>query len=275
MTARLEGLKTDSLVKGLVGKEAVGLISVQRMGDMACQVSWRAQDGNTGETIVLRRSEANLELVSGGRKWSFEGEGELFRLVPEAERIRLAYLFDHYVAVSSSAIDPLLHKISAVYEHMLPRQPMSFASQVSLTCLVMKDEVAAVQIAADRLAEAERKCEQPSPDGGGAFSPGPGIIKSGDPVGPRSTSPQPPQPPDLRNLPTTYTASVKLSSVTAGPQVGKFLDEVMSHLQALPGVEIEMTLEVQLRTPGGGDETTARIVLENSAALKVEKSGLY
>jgi superfamily II DNA or RNA helicase len=123
---RLEDLKPDALVKGLVGKEAVRLISVQRMGDMACQVFYRGQDGSTGDTIVFRSSEADLELVSGGRKWSFEGDGELFRLVSEAERIRLAYLFDPYVAVSSSTIDPLPHQISAVYEHMLPRQPMRF-----------------------------------------------------------------------------------------------------------------------------------------------------
>ena len=112
--------------KGLVGKEAVRLISVQRMGDMACQVFYRGQDGSTGDTIVFRSTEADLGLVSGGRKWSFEGDGELFRLVSEAERIRLAYLFDPYVAVSSSTIDPLPHQISAVYEHMLPRQPMRF-----------------------------------------------------------------------------------------------------------------------------------------------------
>ena len=93
---------------------------------MACQVFYRGQDGTTGDTIVFRSNEADLELVSGGRKWSFEGDGELFRLVSEAERIRLAYLFDPYVAVSSSTIDPLPHQISAVYEHMLPRQPMRF-----------------------------------------------------------------------------------------------------------------------------------------------------
>ncbi len=126
MTTRLEDLKPDALVKGLVGKEAVRLISVQRMGDMACQVFYRGQDGTTGDTIVFRSNEADLELVSGGRKCSFEGDGGLFRLVSEAERIRLAYLFDPYVAVSSSAIDPLPHQISAVYEHMLPRQPMRF-----------------------------------------------------------------------------------------------------------------------------------------------------
>ena len=49
----------------------------------------------------------------------------------------------------------------------------------------------------------------------------------------------------------------------------------LSHLQALPGVEIEMSLEVKVRAPGGIDEATARIVLENSASLKVDKPGLY
>lgn len=34
-------------------------------------------------------------------------------------------------------------------------------------------------------------------------------------------------------------------------------------LQALPGAQIEMTLEVQVNAAGGIDEPTARIVLEN------------
>ena len=45
MTTRLEDLKPEALVKGLVGKEAVRLISVQRMGDMACQVWCSARAG--------------------------------------------------------------------------------------------------------------------------------------------------------------------------------------------------------------------------------------
>lgn len=126
MTTRLEHLKPDAQVLGLLGKEAVRIVSAQMMGDAACQVVFRRQDGGIGDTIVFRSSEADLELVAGGRKWSFEGDGDLFRLVAEAERIRLAWLFDPYVAVSSSTIDPLPHQISAVYEQMLPRQPMRF-----------------------------------------------------------------------------------------------------------------------------------------------------
>jgi len=126
MTTRLEDLKPDALVQGLLGKEAIRIVSAQMMGDAACQVVFRRQDGGIGDTILFRSNEEALELVAGGRKWSFGGNGDLFRLVAEAERIRLAWLFDPYVAVSSSTIDPLPHQISAVYEHMLPRQPMRF-----------------------------------------------------------------------------------------------------------------------------------------------------
>jgi hypothetical protein len=152
----------------------------------------------------------------------------------------------------------------------------------SLTTLVVKDEVALAQIEADRLAEelrlqiaTELRIQQAARLEGIGGESGSGLLKPAVTSGPGSIGIPPPPPPPLPKLPTTYTASVKLDSVTAGPQVGKFLDEVMSHLQALTGVNIEMTLEVQVRAPGGIDEATARIVLENSAALKVEKPGLY
>jgi hypothetical protein len=145
-----------------------------------------------------------------------------------------------------------------------------------LTSLVVKDDVAAVQIEAEWLAEEERKRQPSKPVVVGPGGTGLGIVNPGNTGGPGPIPPpQPPPPPPKPSLPTTYTVSVKLDSVTAGPQVGKFLVEVMSHLQALPGVEIEMSLEVKVLAPGGIDEATARIVLENSASLKVDKSGLY
>ena len=61
-----------------------------------------------------------------GRPWSFDGDGDLLRLVSEAYRINRAWLFDPYVAIATSIIEPLPHQISAVYEEMLPHQPMRF-----------------------------------------------------------------------------------------------------------------------------------------------------
>ena len=61
-----------------------------------------------------------------GRPWSFDGDGALFRLVSEAHRIRLAHLFDTVLAIHTSIVDPPPHQIMAVYEAMLPRQPLRF-----------------------------------------------------------------------------------------------------------------------------------------------------
>jgi SNF2 family DNA or RNA helicase len=47
-------------------------------------------------------------------------------LASEAYRIRLAHLFDPYLAVSASQIEALPHQITAVYGEMLPRQPLRF-----------------------------------------------------------------------------------------------------------------------------------------------------
>ena len=78
------------------------------------------------EEILYRHDESRLEIVSKGRPWSFDGDGSLYRLVAEAHRIRLAHLFDPVLAVHTSLVDPLPHQITAVYEAMLPQQPLRF-----------------------------------------------------------------------------------------------------------------------------------------------------
>jgi len=76
--------------------------------------------------VLYRHDEPRLEVVEQGRPWSFDGDGALFRLVSEAHRIRLAHLFDPVLAVHTSLVEPLPHQITAVYEAMLPRQPLRF-----------------------------------------------------------------------------------------------------------------------------------------------------
>jgi SNF2 family DNA or RNA helicase len=53
---------------------------------------------------------------------------ETFRLGSSPRRIaiRLAHLFDPVLAVHTSVVEPLPHQITAVYESMLPRQPLRF-----------------------------------------------------------------------------------------------------------------------------------------------------
>ena len=68
-----------------------------------------------------------------------------------------------------------------------------------------------------------------------------------------------------------YKATLKLDPKRATLDFGKFMVEVMSHLQDLPGEqEINLSLEIEAKIDLGIDKDTARIILENSRELKVD-----
>jgi SNF2 family DNA or RNA helicase len=60
------------------------------------------------------------------RPFAFDGDAAAFQLACEAKRIDLAFLFDPMMAVHTSNVEPLPHQITAVYESMLPRQPLRY-----------------------------------------------------------------------------------------------------------------------------------------------------
>ncbi len=124
--ARLEELTKGALVAGVVADRAVTVVDVTWHGPEVLTLTYRTTDGQVGERLVYREDEPHLTIVEKGRPWTFDGDGEAFKLASEAKRIGLAYLFDPYVAVSTSLVEPLPHQITAVYEAMLPRQPLSF-----------------------------------------------------------------------------------------------------------------------------------------------------
>lgn len=123
---RLEELTTGTRLSGLSGSRIDTVESVQWIGSHALRVIFRSADNQLAERLLYRDGEVQLELVESGPPWSFDGDGDLLRLVSEAYRIKLAWLFDPYVAITTSTIMPLPHQISAVYQEMLPRQPMRF-----------------------------------------------------------------------------------------------------------------------------------------------------
>ena len=122
----LEDLKPNAAVGGIVPDSLVTVVNIEWHGSEALTLIYKKVDGEVGQEILYRDDEARLELVEVGRPWSFDGDGTLFRLVSEAHRIRLAHLFDPMLAVHTSVVDPLPHQITAVYEAMLPRQPLRF-----------------------------------------------------------------------------------------------------------------------------------------------------
>ena len=122
----LEDLQANSSVRGVLPDSFVTVVSVQWYGTDALELTYKTPTGKVANELLYRDDEQRLEIVEVGRPWSFDGDGALFRLVSEAQRIRLAHLFDPVLAVHTSVVEPLPHQITAVYESMLPRQPLRF-----------------------------------------------------------------------------------------------------------------------------------------------------
>jgi SNF2 family DNA or RNA helicase len=123
---KLEQLQPNAAIRGIVPDVLVTVVSVQWFGSEALELTYKTPTGKVANELLYRHDEPRLELVEIGRPWSFDGDGAMFRIASEAQRIRLAHLFDPVLAVHTSVVDPLPHQITAVYEHMLPRQPLRF-----------------------------------------------------------------------------------------------------------------------------------------------------
>src|SRR5207342_2003220 len=124
--AKLEDLEPNAAVRGVLPTSMVTVVSVQWFGSEALELTYKTPEGKVANELLYRHDEPRIEVVQEGRPWSFDGDGKLFRLVSEAQRIRLAHLFDPVLAVHTSIVEPLPHQITAVYEAMLPRQPLRF-----------------------------------------------------------------------------------------------------------------------------------------------------
>jgi superfamily II DNA or RNA helicase len=123
---KLEDIKENASLKGLEGNDAVRVEAVRKISDDAVSVTYWNSQGEIRNQLLHRADEARIEFASAGRSWSFGASGADFKLGLEAQRIRLAHLFDPMMAVHTSNVEPFPHQISAVYEAMLPRQPLRF-----------------------------------------------------------------------------------------------------------------------------------------------------
>jgi superfamily II DNA or RNA helicase len=123
---KLESIKPGSRVSGISAGAVVEVVSVEPIGNQAMNVVFRDTSGAISETTLYREDEHRVKVETEGHRWTFDADGDLLRLVTEANRIKLAHFFDPYLAIHTSMVDPLPHQISAVYGEMIPRQPLRF-----------------------------------------------------------------------------------------------------------------------------------------------------
>ena len=143
---RLEELTPGTIVKGVLIEHLVSLVQLRWFGSATLELTYKDSLGRLGSELLYRDREPTLEIAQAGSPWSFDADGALLRLVSEAYRIRLAHLFDPYLAVHTSDIEPLPHQITAVYGEMLKRQPLRFlladdpgAGKTIMTGLLIKE----------------------------------------------------------------------------------------------------------------------------------------
>lgn len=145
--ANLEELAPGVRVADMVAEGPVTVVRAVPIGGTAMKVIFEVEATGDVETRVLYAVDAaSLEILPDASVWPFDADGDRFRLAMEAERLGLAFLFDPQLAVSVSRVEPLPHQLGAVYDEMLPRQPLHFlladdpgAGKTIMTGLLIKE----------------------------------------------------------------------------------------------------------------------------------------
>lgn len=143
--AKLEQVTVGSNVTGIT-KEPVCIVAVKWYGTAVLEITFKDSKGRLANQLLYRENEEAIAILDANLPWSFDADANLLRLTSEAYRIDLAHIFDPYLAVHTSAIEPLPHQISAVYQEMLQRLPLRYiladdpgAGKTIMTGLFLKE----------------------------------------------------------------------------------------------------------------------------------------
>jgi superfamily II DNA or RNA helicase len=113
-------------MRGIVPDALVTVVNVQWFGSEALELTYKTAAGKVANELLYRHDEPRLELVEQGRPVELRWRRRAFPPGVRSAAHPLAHLFDPVLAVHTSVVDPLPHQITAVYEAMLPRQPLRF-----------------------------------------------------------------------------------------------------------------------------------------------------
>jgi len=144
--SRLEDIIVGGSISGVAGNQLVNVVAVKWYGNAVLEITFKDSKGQLASQLLYREDEERITVENKNLPWSFDADGDLMRLASEAYRISLAHIFDPYLAVHTSSIEPLPHQISAVYQEMLSRLPLRYiladdpgAGKTIMTGLLLKE----------------------------------------------------------------------------------------------------------------------------------------
>ena len=106
---KLEQISAGQQVTGIEQDKIVRIVSTEKLGEHAINAIYRDGSGRLGERMLFRSDEPTISLAESGCPWGFDAPAQEFKLALEAQRIKLAYLFDPMMAVHTSDVDLLPH----------------------------------------------------------------------------------------------------------------------------------------------------------------------
>lgn len=74
--AKLEELRPNASVRGIVPDVLVSVINLNWFGDAAVELTYKTPSGKVSN-VLLYRDKVRVEIVEHGRPWSFDGDGYL------------------------------------------------------------------------------------------------------------------------------------------------------------------------------------------------------
>ena len=125
MLQSLDEIAAGSQLAGLVAGGPVTILAVETHGPTSATVTFRGHDGKPDDSLITSGDLSRLSIVTQDR-WTFDADGDMFRLASEARRMKFAHLADPFAAVDTSAIEPYPHQIDAVYNRFLEQRPIRF-----------------------------------------------------------------------------------------------------------------------------------------------------
>jgi hypothetical protein len=84
---KLEQLPPGALVSGLLASGPATVVAVTWIGSDCINLTYRSPRGEVGQQLLYRDAEYTLSLDAAGWAWSFDADGNHFRLGTEVLRI--------------------------------------------------------------------------------------------------------------------------------------------------------------------------------------------
>lgn len=88
----LQDIKQGIRIRGLCTGEDVSVISTVPFDSGAMTVFYQKADGSLGQRLIYSADVKSMSNVSEQERFAFSSNPEIFKLVAEAQRIKLAYV---------------------------------------------------------------------------------------------------------------------------------------------------------------------------------------